>query len=50
MHRFLNDDGSGRLPQYMHQLMLENRQQSTLLAVIAVALTLIAGLLLYRVF
>ncbi len=50
VHRFLNDDGSGRLPQYMHQLMLENRQQTTLLAVIAVMLALIAGLLLYRVF
>jgi ubiquinone biosynthesis protein len=50
VHRFLNDDDSDRLPQYMRQLMAENRQQTTLLAVIAVALTLIAGLLLFRFF
>ncbi len=49
VHRFLNDDND-RLPQYMRQLMLENRRQTTLLIVIAAALALIAGLLLYRLF
>jgi ubiquinone biosynthesis protein len=50
VHRFLNEDDNDRLPHYMQQLMLENRRQSTLLAVIAVALVFIAGLLLYRLF
>ena len=51
VHRFLNDqDEADRLPHYMRQLMVENRRQSAWLAVIAAALALIAGLLLYRVF
>jgi ubiquinone biosynthesis protein len=49
VHRFLNDSDNDRPAQYMRQLMLENRQQTTLLAIIAVALISIAGLLLYRV-
>jgi ubiquinone biosynthesis protein len=48
VHRFLNENDNDRLAQYMRQLMLENRQQTTLLATIAVALISIAGLLLYR--
>jgi ubiquinone biosynthesis protein len=50
VHRFLSENENDRVALYMRQLMLENRQQTTLLAVIAVALTLIAGLLLYRAF
>ncbi len=48
VHRFLNDSDNDRLPQYMRQLMLENRRQTTLLATIAAVLAAIAGLLLYR--
>ena len=50
LHRFLNDvDDADRLPQYLQQLMAESRRQTILLTVIAVALTVTAGLLLYRV-
>ena len=49
-HRFLNDkNGDDRLPLYLRQRMVESRRQTVLLAVIAVALTATAGLLLYLV-
>jgi ubiquinone biosynthesis protein len=50
VHRFLNGSDNDRLALYLRQLTIENRQQTTLLATIAVALIAIAGLLLYSVF
>jgi ubiquinone biosynthesis protein len=47
VHRFLNDekDDNG-LPQYLQQLMAENRRQTILLSIIAAALTATSCLLL----
>jgi hypothetical protein len=50
VHRFLNGSDNDQLALYLRQLTIENRQQTTLLATIAVALIAIAGLLLYSVF
>ncbi len=50
VHRYLNDTGGERLHQQMQQLIDENRQQTTLLAIIAVALTALAGLLFHFMF
>jgi len=47
VHRYLNDSPSERLQQQLDQLLEENRRQTTLLAIIAVALTAVAALLLY---
>ena len=49
VHRYLNDSPSERLQQQLDQLLEENRRQTTLLAIIAVALTAVAALLLYFV-
>ena len=47
-HRFLSaEDASERLPQYLERLMAENRRQTVLLAIIAVALTAGTGVLIY---
>jgi ubiquinone biosynthesis protein len=50
VHRFLSDHDNDRLAPHMRRLMLETRRQTTLLATIAAALAVIAGLLLYRMF
>jgi ubiquinone biosynthesis protein len=51
VHRFLNERKDDTpLSQSLRQLMAENRRQTVVLAIAAAALTLIAGLLLYRVF
>ena len=47
-HRFLSTDAAaGRLPQYLERLMVENRRQTLLLAIIAVALAAGTGVLIY---
>ena len=46
IHRQLNDTGGGR-QQKIQQLIDESRQQTTLLAIIAAALTALTGLLFY---
>ena len=46
VHRQLNDTGAGR-QQQIQQLIDESRQQTTLLAIIAAALTALTGLLFY---
>ena len=48
VHAFLSEKKNDPLPLYLRQLMLESRQQTALLALIAAALVSIAGLLLYR--
>jgi len=50
VHRFLNDTGGERLQQQMQQLIDENRRQTKLLAIIAVALAALTGLLLLFMF
>jgi len=47
VHRYLNDAGGERLQQQLQQLLEENRRQTRLLGIIAVALTALAALLLY---
>ena len=47
VHRFLNDKDDDRLPHYLRQLMVENRRQTVLLAVIAAAFMATTGILLY---
>jgi len=46
VERFLGNERAERLQQELRELAEENRQQNTLLAIIAVSLTAIAGLLL----
>jgi ubiquinone biosynthesis protein len=50
VHRFLHEDRNDQLAAYLRHLMQENRRQTVLLAAIAIALSLIAGLLLSRIF
>ncbi len=47
VHRYLDDTGGERLQQQLQQLIEENRQQTTLLAIIAVAAVALIGLLFY---
>jgi ubiquinone biosynthesis protein len=49
VHAFLSEKQNDRLPHYMRQLMVETRQQTALLAVMAAALVGIAAMLLYRI-
>ena len=47
-HRFLNaEQNADQLPQYMRQLLAENRRQTMLLTVVALMLAATAGLLAY---
>ena len=50
VHRYLNAPGAERLEQRMQELIEENRQQNMLLAIIALALSALTGLLLYFTF
>jgi ubiquinone biosynthesis protein len=50
VHRFLNEKSHDQLPTYMRQLMLESRQQTVLLAAIAVALLALVAFTVLRVF
>ncbi len=47
VHRYLNDAGGERMQQELQQLIDEQRQQNTLLAIIAATLTVLTGLLFY---
>ena len=46
VHRYLDDTSGERLQQQLQQVLDESRQQTTLLAIIAVALTALTGFLL----
>ena len=46
VERFLGNERAESLQQELRELVEDNRQQNTLLAIIAVSLTAIAGLLL----
>jgi len=50
VHRYLNAPVAERLEQQMQELIDENRQQNMLLAIIALALTALTGLLFYFMF
>ena len=47
LHRFLDDSGNHRVTEALQKLTAETRDQNTILAVIAVSLIALSGLLLY---
>jgi ubiquinone biosynthesis protein len=49
-HRFLNDPGAERQQQQLERLLHEQKQQTVLLAIIAVAAVALTGLLFYLAF